>query len=306
MTMLTLAALIAFGFRVSLAEASLPEGLINGIRLGDQALPHAEIEYRVRISLLDEAMFGKTRVDYDNAVFLLAFSGSKVRWEFRDATLLIAGERLPAAGQYALPAAGQYAFDGQNTAFVFPSPRVSPDGEVNAGRFGRIQVGRARIVMGDIRHWGILHEQSGLPLNQVLEQEEVDLLPEEELSGSLCQVLDVAFPSGKKSKIWVDPEAGYRMRRVEDYHNGKLARMMEVTAFAEISDGVWLPHAGTAEVYTAEKGLVVRKELLSVNSASLLAIPDARFQFEFPKGVPVYDERVDEHFIAGGPCAECE
>jgi peroxiredoxin len=125
-----------------------------------------------------------------------------------------------------------------------------------------------------------------------------------EIDGHRCVLVSVVDEYGLPYKYWLDVDRGFNILRYEEYDGrGTLIGVWEGVTLEEVARNVWYPTGVTCYVPVGAKDASrYRASLVKINQG----LRQKDFEFEFPPGTRVVDERTGRAFTVGARPVEIE
>ena len=127
---------------------------------------------------------------------------------------------------------------------------------------------------------------------------------QEKWQGHECYYVQAAFTNGAKAEVWIDPEIGWRARRLRIWDpDGSIGRDSSAV-FKDWGRGTWFPVRGVFKSYgndrSSKERVVSIERRLKVEQVTVnanLTIKD--FEIQYPRGTRVLIYDSNESYIAG-------
>jgi hypothetical protein len=115
------------------------------------------------------------------------------------------------------------------------------------------------------------------------------------IDGVMCEEHIIESSPGKTRSCWLDPKRDYAVRRIRTIVKGKLERQMEIR-YQQSEDLGSIPSAWVVSDFSPT-GAVRTTNTIETLSFRFNAAQDPKeFEFQFPAGCEVYDQRNDKHY----------
>lgn len=147
-------------------------------------------------------------------------------------------------------------------------------------------------------------KKRGKMLGQALEQAKIETIEEARWENRECYYVEAVQPDQGRAKVWIDPKAGWRARRIRYWGpNGTIS--YEASAnLKDCGNGIWFPAEGVFKLYgndpSTGKRIVSFESKLKVEQVKVnaeLTIED--FEIQYPRGTSVYVAAHKASYIVG-------
>ncbi len=141
-------------------------------------------------------------------------------------------------------------------------------------------------------------------LGESLADCEITNIRQEKWQGHECYFVEAIRPDGVKADAWIDPEIGWRARRVRLWNPDGLIRRDASGKFKDCGNGAWFPVEGVFRLYGNDKSsgerIVSIERRLKVEQVKVNAdLTQKDFEIQFPHGTSVYVHTLNASYIAG-------
>ncbi len=141
-------------------------------------------------------------------------------------------------------------------------------------------------------------------LGESLADCEITNIRQEKWQGHECYFVEAIRPDGVKADAWIDPEIGWRARRVRLWNPDGLIRRDASGEFKDCGNGAWFPVEGVFKYYGNDKSsgerVVSIERRLKVEQVKVNAdLTQKDFEIQFPHGTSVYVHSRKASYIVG-------
>jgi len=257
------------------------------------------------------------------AEIFYAFEGKKIRCDIKSIGYLPNGQPYTYLWKQ--------AFDGEKMMdlhldYIGPGGTIIPTGTIRSENI---------IDRSDLPNtWGITFH--GIPIAEFLqgkplcygapEATSIEVVGIEKIAGDVCYVVKLKYEVKEDSivkvwispreykmmqkseilngevKVWISPQKGYRIRKVETFDkNGNLTTSSLIT-FRQYPGNIWFPKRIVNKIFevdelTGRSNIVQEHTIIVQDDFEInVDVPDNLFTINFPKGLPVYDMRINKSF----------
>jgi len=133
---------------------------------------------------------------------------------------------------------------------------------------------------------------------------EVTTPKQEECQGHECYFVEAIQPDGAKAEVWIDPEIGWRARRIRFWGPHGSIWHEASAEFKDCGNAIWFPVEGVFKLYGNDKSsgerVVSIERRLKVEQVKVNAdLTQEDFDIQFPPGTRVYDHRSNVGYVVG-------
>jgi hypothetical protein len=141
-------------------------------------------------------------------------------------------------------------------------------------------------------------------LGESLAECEIANIGQEKWQGHECYFVEAIQSDGAKAEVWIDPEIGWRARRLRIYGRDDSIWCDTSAEFKDYGNGAWFPVEGVFKIYsndpTSEKLILASERKLKVEQVKVNAdLTQKDFEIQYPRGTRVTLYDTGESYIAG-------
>ena len=153
--------------------------------------------------------------------------------------------------------------------------------------------------------FGLSLGSHGTLLGEELQQCTINTIRTEQIDSHECHYVEATKPNSAKVELWIDPQIGWRARKVVIYRTAGDISYKAEADWAEAAQSIWFPTTGTASLYGPDSANPSQRAVsvlrtLTVNSTQFGDLGGEDFEIEFPYGALIYDHIIDLPYIMGG------
>ncbi|MHC4430769.1 MAG: hypothetical protein ACYTBS_02905 [Planctomycetota bacterium] len=147
-------------------------------------------------------------------------------------------------------------------------------------------------------------KKRGKMLGQALEESRIETLEDARWENRECYYVEAVQPDQGRAKVWIDPKAGWRARRIRYWGPGGSIWYEASANLKDCGNGIWFPAEGVFTLYGNDRATgkrvgsaESRLKLKQVKVNADLSTKD--FEIQYPHGTRVHVVAHEASYIAG-------